>query len=351
MFEESLNTSPSKIHQPTIDKMLPISSLSSPEKRMKRIISKNTYSASQHKLIKKRLKKRSQVILEKKIKQKLSTRFFDKEAELGSDNEEHDDIVKEVKYSDEEIDEEEDQENDINVNIDGLINDDIQEDTLQKEKFIEDEFKLDKERIRKVIDGPNDNQLKKKRKRKIEEESNDLPLQLRIERMNNNNEENNEEADFQSLLFNYKKIKNDLAENDNNEDLKELFHDFQSNTIKKLNKLSNEGVKEFRERIKEDNEILKNVIMKNKTSQNASAKQKQAHIPMKPFGSYMNKTNSFLHNFRLMKEEKEKEKLNPNSGESNIVREKFGLFSANYQINPDNFKIRNGCIYNLFIKR
>lgn len=353
MSDKSTCKSPIKILQPRLEKMEPIISPSSPETFINRIINENAYSTPQRTLFKKRLKKRSQIIIEEKIKQKLSTRYFDKEAELGSDNEEHDDIVKEVEDSEE--DNEYNEEDNSKVNIENLINDDIKEDALQKDKYIQDEFKLDKERIRKVIDGPNDKQLKKKRKRDIEdiEDPNELPLQLRIEKMNDKNEEREEDIDYQSLLFNYQKFKNEISENEDNEDLKELFHEYQANAMKKINRFSNQHNIDLKKRIKENNEILENVILINKKQKNSSAvNQKPEAVPMKSFKSYLNKTNSFLQAFKTLKEEKEKELKSPTLRESFIEKgNATGIFSHNFHIDVNSFNNPKGCLYSLFMKR
>ena len=52
--------------------------------------------------------KKSDIILKKKILKKMAKNYFDKEAELGSDNEEHDDIIKKVYHSDSDSEREED---------------------------------------------------------------------------------------------------------------------------------------------------------------------------------------------------------------------------------------------------
>ena len=101
----------------------------------------------------KRLIKKSDLILQKQITKKLAKHYFDKEAELGSDNEEHDNIIKKVYNSDSDLEKKEDI-----GNIEDLIDDKNILNSLnneeQKEKFITDMFIKDREEVLKVIEGP-----------------------------------------------------------------------------------------------------------------------------------------------------------------------------------------------------
>ena len=107
-------------------------------------------------LHKKRLIKRSVLIKRKEIVKKNVKGLFDKEAELGSDNEEHDDVVKVLSSDDEK--EEENSQDIMDMDVPNLINDNIEENDLgnsiHKEKYIDDMLIRDKEEIKKVIEGP-----------------------------------------------------------------------------------------------------------------------------------------------------------------------------------------------------
>jgi len=90
----------------------------------------------------------------KKFKKKLAEEMFlENEAELGSDNEENDDIVKVMKQEDKE----EENESETEPNIEGLIEDDNNLEVNERKlrgKFYEDMLKDDKEIIKQIIKGP-----------------------------------------------------------------------------------------------------------------------------------------------------------------------------------------------------
>ena len=158
----------------------------------------------------KRLIKKSSILYHKKLRKKIAKNYFDKEAELGSDNEEHDNIIKKTynnssSYFDSENEEE---------NLEDLIDDNniLYNNNEQKNKFIEDMLIKDKEDILKVIEG------KTKEKNFIKKNNDDiLPLKIRIERMKNNKEFDNDKLNFKSIFSKVNKFEKEFEENDNEE--------------------------------------------------------------------------------------------------------------------------------------
>ena len=186
----------------------------------------------------KRLIKKSDLILQKQITKKLAKHYFDKEAELGSDNEEHDNIIKKVYNSDSDLEKKEDI-----GNIEDLIDDKNILNSLnneeQKEKFITDMFIKDREEVLKVIEGPQRRIINNKIEKKFDD--NDLPLKLRIERMKNeylDDEDDIEENNFQSIVSRLKKLKKQFKEDNANEDLKAIFISYQNMALKKIEKIN-----------------------------------------------------------------------------------------------------------------
>ncbi len=240
----------------------------------------------------KRLIKRKDILRKREIRKNFIKKYFDDEAELGSDNEEHDNIIKNINSDS-------DTEND-----DGFLEDLIDDKSIssyneQNDKFINDMFIKDNEEILKVIQG------KIKRKKIIEKKYNDneLPLKIRIERMKNMN--NDFEIKKFNLKFFNKKIKEELGENDN-EELKDAFNDYKENTIRQIEKVNNFKIKELKERMKENNKILENIILLNKKNKrekknNLFIKGNNLKIQNNDFftytiNSYSNSINSFLRN-------------------------------------------------------
>ena len=240
----------------------------------------------------KRLIKRKDILRKREIRKNFIKKYFDDEAELGSDNEEHDDIIKNINSDT-------DTEND-----DGFLEDLIDDKSIssyneQNDKFINDMFIKDNEEILKVIQG------KIKRKKIIEKKYNDneLPLKIRIERMKNMN--NDFEIKKFNLKFFNKKIKEEFGENDN-EELKDAFNDYKENTIRQIEKANNLKIKELKERMKENNKILENIILLNKKNKrekknNLFIKGNNLKVQNNDFftytiNSYSNSINSFLRN-------------------------------------------------------
>ena len=233
----------------------------------------------------KRLIKRKDILRKREIRKNFIKKYFDDEAELGSDNEEHDDIIKNINSDT-------DTEND-----DGFLEDLIDDKSVSS--YNEQNDKFNNEEILKVI------QEKIKRKKIIEKKYNDneLPLKIRIERMKNMN--NDFEIKKFNLKFFNKKIKEEFGENDN-EELKDAFNDYKENTIRQIEKANNLKIKELKERMKENNKILENIILLNKKNKrekknNLFIKGNNLKVQNNDFftytiNSYSNSINSFLRN-------------------------------------------------------
>ena len=153
--------------------------------------------------------KKNDIILKNKLLKKLAKNYIDKEAELGSDNEEHDDIVKKVYHSDSDSE----KENDKNAqDIENLINNEEDDNLSQNEKYFNDMLEKDHEEILKVIEGPKKRIIKEQPK-KIMIDDNGLSLKVRMERMSDLNNlreeeyENNEEYQFKDLENKLKELK------------------------------------------------------------------------------------------------------------------------------------------------
>ena len=259
----------------------------------------------------KRLIKKSDLILQKELTKKLAKNYFDKEAELGSDNEEHDNVIKKVYNSDSDLEKNEDI-----GNIEDLIDDKNILNSLdneeQKEKFITDMFIKDREEVLKVIEGPQRRIINNKIEKKFDES--DLPLKLRIERMKNeyfDEEDENEENNFQTLVSRLKKLKKQFKEDNANEDLKAIFISYQNMALKKIEKINKTNKNELKKRMMEDNKILENVVLLNKKDTEKNEK-KNNNLFIKgngtntnnkinhtyKIGSFINSTNSFLRNYQ-----------------------------------------------------
>ena len=300
----------------------------------------------------KRLIKKSDLILQKQITKKLAKHYFDKEAELGSDNEEHDNIIKKVYNSDSDLEKNEDI-----GNIEDLIDDKNILNSLnneeQKEKFITDMFIKDREEVLKVIEGPQRRIINNKIEKKFDD--NDLPLKLRIERMKNeylDDEDDIEENNFQSIVSRLKKLKKQFKEDNANEDLKAIFISYQNMALKKIEKINKTNKNELKKRMMEDNKILENVVLLNKKETQNKSEKKNNNLFIKgnginkdnkinhsyKIGSFMNSTNSFLRNYQ-----------NNQKGNNSNNNIKKNIEKKNSNPNLNGFRIGN--LSTLFIKK
>ena len=214
-------------------------------------------------LEKKRLMKKSDIILKKKILKKMAKNYFDKEAELGSDNEEHDDIIKKVYHSDSDSEKEEDKNA---KDIENLIDNEVNDDFEQNEKYFDDMLEKDHEEVLKVIEGPK-KRIVKELPKKIMLDDNGLSLKVRMERMNDINnlrdeeDKNNEEYQFKNLENKLKELKKRANEEETNEELKEMIEINNNKIMKQINILTGQQNQRFKKHMQENEAILKNVIM------------------------------------------------------------------------------------------
>ena len=214
-------------------------------------------------LEKKRLMKKSDIILKKKLLRKIARNYVEKEAELGSDNEEHDDIVKKVYHSDSDSE----KENDKNAqDIENLIDNEENDSFDQNQKYFDDMLEKDHEEVLKVIEGPKKRIIKEVPK-KIMLDENGLSLKVRMERMSDLNnlrdeeDENNEEYQFKNLENKLKELKKRENEEEMNEEIKEMIESNNNKLIKQINIITGQQNKRFKQHMQENEAILKNVIM------------------------------------------------------------------------------------------
>lgn len=228
----------------------------------------------------------------KRIKKRMMNNiFFENEADLGSENEEHDDIKKNARdlEHDEYLEEikEEKMENE-NMFLKDLVDENFDEeydstkkyrdDKLLNEKFIEDELRADKEMIKKIINFDHN-----KRKNKLidegvisEDDEDYIPLEERMEKDENADDILNGISDqgfkFQ-LLSHLNKAKKSKSENlnrkintDNNNGEGTNILSSENEEIKEMNSLRQEHcVKKFAEKYPIYEEQFKNRMKENKT--------------------------------------------------------------------------------------
>lgn len=247
-------------------------------------------------LIRKRLIKKIEAIKKRKETEILKTQFFDLEAELGSDNESHDERVKNINSNlNDQIEEEENLleiDMELKKDLESMIDDSLAEDQLDneaiKEKFKKDMLLDDKQAIKEVIKGP----------RKVYETSktNDKPSCKHFEdydenlddenyvslydrilkqqnyfisKEENNNAESGKKDYFKSLFtrtaLNRIKFKKDFeqnlgAEEVNDEEFQRMLDEQELNSIKLFAEKTNLHMKSLKEKYKENSKILESVI-------------------------------------------------------------------------------------------
>jgi hypothetical protein len=217
----------------------------------------------------KKLKKTKLIEKEKKINKLLSLNsFFEYEAELGSDNEDHDDVIKKEKNDDDnDLDEENDEE------LKDLIDNEIAEyEENNQEKFFEDMLEQDKENLKRVIQGPPARLKRDRGDVKLDKEY--LPLNMRLKKFRSDEGgmySFSNDVIFRKLESIQQRIEND-EEGDENEEMKEMYQSYENSIIRKIAEKSNDFAKQLNDRIKEHDEIMKNVIIvdenKNKKTDN-----------------------------------------------------------------------------------
>ena len=269
-------------------------------------------------LSKKRLMKKRDVILKNKLLKKIAKNYFDKEADLGSDNEDHDDIIKKVYHSDSDSEKENDKNG---KDLDDLIDNEENENYIQNKKYFDDMLEKDHDEILKVIEGPKKRIIKDVQK-KIMVEDNGLSLRVRMERMNDINilkeeeEDNNEENKFKKLENKLKELKKQSNEDEMNEELKEMIEINNNKIMKQINIITGQQNKIFRQHLQDNKEILKNVIQnddedsskkestKNEIIVKGNGAAKLGNKKFRPFcgmGKFGNCKNSLLNHIKKEK--------------------------------------------------
>jgi len=298
-------------------------------------------------LEKKRLMKKSDIILKKKLLRKIARNYVEKEAELGSDNEEHDDIVKKVYNSDSDSE----KENDKNAqDIENLIDNEENDSFDQNQKYFDDMLEKDHEEVLKVIEGPKKRIIKEVPK-KIMLDENGLSLKVRMERMSDLNnlrdeeDENNEEYQFKNLENKLKELKKRENEEEMNEEIKEMIESNNNKLIKQINIITGQQNKRFKQHMQENEAILKNVIMNededslNKKKENndmvikGNGAASLANKKFKPFfgmGKFGNGKNSLLNHIK-------KEKINSNE---NFNKKNSASIQSNLNLNSNKNKFK-----------
>jgi hypothetical protein len=189
--------------------------------------------------------------------------YLDIEAQEGSDNEAHDDVIK--KLNDES---EEDNEETKDEDVEDLVNKYSQNNKDIKkviERYKEDVEQKDKEIVKEII-----NQGARAKKRKFSEirselkfDEDNLPIQNRIRR------ERKEVTtkDFEKKIFNLSKYKKALCDNaeEAGEEVNEILENYEQDVKKKISEQSTDFHRKFKERIKENEKNMEKVINLNQT--------------------------------------------------------------------------------------
>jgi hypothetical protein len=313
-------------------------------------------------LQKKRLMKKSDIVLKNKLLKKLAKNYFDKEAELGSDNEEHDEVVKKVYHSDSDSE----KENDKNANdIENLIDNEQKEDYVQNKKFFDDMIERDHEEILQVIEGPK-KRIVKEAPKKIVIDDNGLSLKVRMERMNDINllkeeeDENNEEYKFKNIESKLRQLKKQYNEDETNEEIKEMIELNNNKLMKQINIMTGQQNKSFKQHLEENKEILKNVIQNDEEDSGKKDDNKNGIIvkgngaatlgnkKFRPFcgmGKFGNCKNSLLNHI------KKEKNSNVNNSNDNLNQKCTTSFHSNLKLNSSNEVSYNGNLNEMFFRK
>ena len=308
-------------------------------------------------LSKKRLMKKSDIILKNKLLKKMAKNYFDKEAELGSDNEDHDDLIKKVYHSDSDSE----KENDKNAkDIDNLIDNEEKENYVQNKKFFDDMLEKDHDEILQVIEGPK-KRIVKELPKKIMIEDNGLSLKVRMERMNDMNllrEEEEENNEFKNIENRLKELKKEANEEEMNEELREMIEINNNKIMKQISIMTGQQNKRFKEHLQQNKEILKNVInndedmVKKEENKNeiiikgngAAKLGNKKFIPFCGMGKFGNCKNSLLN--YIKKEKSSNPDLNING-----KKQYSTSFHNNLKLNNNNGMRFSGSIKDMFLKK
>ena len=316
-------------------------------------------------LQRKRLMKKGDIDLKNRLLRKIAKNYFDREAELGSDNEDHDDIIKKVYHSDSDSE----KENDKNAkDIENLIDNNEKENYIQNEKFFDDMLERDHEEIMQVIEGPK-KRIVKEPPKKIVIEDNGLSLKVRMERMNDMNilkeeeEENNEENQFKNIENKLKELKKQYNEDEMNEELKEMIEINNNKLIKQINIMSGIQNKKFKEHLEQNKQILKNVIQndeeesskkdenKNEIIVKGNGAAKLGNKKFRPFcgmGKFGNGKNSLLSHIKKEKNNLSTNNINTNG---NLNQRSTTSFHNNLKLNNKNNVRYTGNLNDMFLRK
>ena len=313
-------------------------------------------------LQKKRLMKKSDIVLKNKLLKKLAKSYFDKEAELVYDNEEHDEVVKKVYHSDSDSE----KENDKNANdIENLIDNEEKEDYVQNKKFFDDMIERDHEEILQVIEGPK-KRIVKEAPKKIVIDDNGLSLKVRMERMNDMNllkeeeDENNEEYKFKNIESKLRQLKKQYNEDETKEEIKEMIELNNNKLMKQINIMTGQQNKSFKQHLEENKEILKNVIQNDEEDSSKKEDNKNGIIvkgngaaklgnkKLRPFcgmGKFGNCKNSLLSHI------KKEKNSNVNNSNGNLNQKSTTSFHSNLKLNSSNEVRYNGSLNEMFFRK
>ena len=220
------------------------------------------------------IKKKEIIREERKNKRKVAKNLFiDDEAELGSDDEEHDDEIRACDDSDVEYDRKlgEEEENNAAENVEGLIdacyeNKSIRErnkdEELVYEKYFNEELKRDKELVKKIINFDYNQRKNKYLDNHSDNEEGYIPLQERFKLANSQSDNaGNLLESFKFEMFKNMKRKEEnkgVISSSDNEETKELQLLRQESLIKKHAEKNSIYTDVFKQRLLENNKILSN---------------------------------------------------------------------------------------------
>jgi hypothetical protein len=214
------------------------------------------------------------------MKIKLSD-YAEREAEEGSDNENHDHIVKKI------IEEYEEETRD--DDLEDLINNDkVKNKNTNKiiQKHKEDEIKEDKQKIQSLIEKGFKGRRRKYSELKQTEDKNSIKNRIKKSR------KDEKEVNFKEQLLNmskYKKTLLEYAEEENMEEVNDIISNYEKELKKKLTSESSDNKKKFIERLNENEKILENVVNLN-DEKKVAVKNDVKYDYMK-----LNNQNSFLY--------------------------------------------------------
>lgn len=199
----------------------------------------------------------------KKIAKFRKNEFVDSEAELGSDKEEHDDVIKRIQDVDE--DDSDNQEDDLPDLIDKTEEIIEGNDEIQK-KFFNEMMDQDKKEIKQVINGPIERQkrLRSNIDKLPDTEDDYLALNMRIKKFKSSStEEKNDPGFMVNFLSIQKQFEEEINDDNQDEELSKMVKTYENNMIKKIAEKSVNIDDIIELRNKENDKILENVVIRN----------------------------------------------------------------------------------------